>query len=78
MRIKVTPFGRQEISPPKAKPKIDPLFSAQFQSIGYAIYSLQEWNPQKILDLNLRGHQSYLITLPMLSFDQKKKFSMTR
>ena len=42
---------------PKGHTKIYPLFSVQFQSIGYAKYSLQEWNPKKKLDFTLMDQQ---------------------
>ena len=46
------------MSLPNVTPKIDPLVSALFKSIGYAIYSLQDWNPQNKLYLILMGNHS--------------------
>ena len=42
IQAQVISFGMQEISPPKEAPKIDPMFSAKFQSIGYATYYLRD------------------------------------
>ena len=53
IQIQVNPVGSQERSLPEATPKTDPLSSAQFQIMGYAIHSIQEWNPKNILDLTL-------------------------
>ena len=39
--------------PPKVHTKKKPLSTEKYQSIGYAIYSTQEWNPRKILYLTL-------------------------
>ena len=50
-------IGHQSMFTIKATPKIDPLYSAKFQRVGYATYSLQEWNPHNKLDLNLMGHK---------------------
>ena len=58
--------------------KIHPLFSAQFKMIGYAKYSIKQWNSQKKLDLTLMGHRSYLINMSKLKFDQRKTCLMTR
>ena len=45
-QIQSIPVGRQEISLPKATPKIDPFFS-KFQRIGSATCYIQEWDLQK-------------------------------
>ena len=58
IQIQVSSVGRQERILPKSTPKIYPLFSAQFQQMGYSTYSLQEFNPQNKLDLTLMGHHS--------------------
>ena len=44
-QIQVRSVRRQERSPPKATPKVYPSYYAKFQSIGYATYYLQSWNP---------------------------------
>ena len=38
-QIQVCSVGRQDISLPKATPKIHPLFYVQFQNIGYPTYA---------------------------------------
>ena len=56
IEIKVNPVISQAISFPEVTPEIVPLFSAQFHKIVYDIYTLQDWNPHRKLDLNLMGH----------------------
>ena len=41
IQIQVNPVVRQEIIRQKVTPKTDPLSSAKFQRMGYAIYSFQ-------------------------------------
>ena len=51
------PIWKVRKKPPKGHTKNRPFFSAKFQRIGYATYYIQEWDPQKKMDLTLMGHQ---------------------
>ena len=71
------PVGSQEISLPKDTLRTEPLSTAQFKGIGYSKYYPQEFNPQKVLYLNIMGTQLYLIIIKMHTYAHRKTCSLT-